>query len=149
ECDVAIVGAGYTGLWAAYYLLKARPGLRVTIIDREHVGFGASGRNGGWASAIFPVSLQQVAKLSSYAEALHLQAAMNDTVDEIGRVLAVEGIEADYAKQGLLSLARSAAQLERVAATVRASAAFGLPDQWQALDARAAAAMIGVQGVSG
>lgn len=149
ECDVAIVGAGYTGLWAAYYLLKARPGLRVTLIDREHVGFGASGRNGGWASAIFPVSLQQVAKLSSHADALHLQAAMNDTVDEIGRVLAVEGIEADYAKQGLLSLARSAAQLERVAGTVRASAAFGLPDQWQALDARAAAAMIGVQGVSG
>lgn len=48
-CDVAIVGAGYTGLWTAYYLLKTKPDLRITIIDREYIGFCASGRNGGWA----------------------------------------------------------------------------------------------------
>lgn len=149
ECDVAIVGAGYTGLWTAYYLLKAKPELRVTIIDREYVGFGASGRNGGWASAIFPISLHQVAKFSSHTDALHLQAAMNDTVDEIGRVLAAEGVEADYAKQGLVSLARSEAQLSRVASTVHGSAAFGLPEQWRALDARAASEMVGVQGIKG
>lgn len=149
ECDVAIVGAGYTGLWTAYYLLKARPDLRVTILDREHVGFGASGRNGGWASAIFPISLHRVAQFSSHADALHLQAAMNDTVDEIGRVLAAEGIEADYAKQGLLSLARSDAQRGRVAGAVREAADFGLPGQWQALDARAASAMVGAQDVRG
>lgn len=149
ECDVAIVGAGYTGLWTAYYLLRARPDLRVTIIEREHAGFGASGRNGGWASAIFPVSLGQVAKFSSHADALRLQAAMNETVDEIGRVLRAEGIEADYARQGFLSLARSGAQLSRVASAVQASTEFGLPDQWRALDARTAAGMVGVQGVRG
>lgn len=149
ECDVAIVGAGYTGLWTAYYLLKAKPDLRVTIIDREHAGFGASGRNGGWASAIFPISLHQVAKFSSHADALHLQAAMNDTVDEIGRVLAAEGIEADYAKQGLVCLARSEAQLGRIAGAVRDAANFGLPDQWRALDARQAAGMVGARGVRG
>ncbi|KGJ07366.1 FAD-dependent oxidoreductase [Paracoccus versutus] len=149
ECDVAIVGAGYTGLWTAYYLLKAKPDLSVTIVEAEHVGFGASGRNGGWASAIFPISLHQVAKFSSHADALHLQAAMNDTVDEIGRVLAAEGVEADFAKQGLLSLARSDAQLSRVAGAVRDSAEFGLPEQWQALDARQAAEMVGAQGVKG
>ncbi|MDQ7778037.1 MAG: FAD-binding oxidoreductase [Paracoccus aminovorans] len=149
ECDVAIVGAGYTGLWTAYYLLKARPGLRVTIVEAEQVGFGASGRNGGWASAIFPISLPQVAKFSSHADALNLQAAMNDTVDEIGRVLDAEGVAADYAKQGLVSLARSDAQLGQIAAAVRGSAAFGLPGQWQALDARQAAGMVGAQGVKG
>lgn len=149
DCDVAIVGAGYTGVWTAYYLLKARPDLRITIVDSEHVGFGASGRNGGWASAIFPISLHQVAKFSSHADALRLQAAMNDTVDEIGQVLAAEGVEADYAKQGLLSLARSSAQLSRVASTVRASTEFGLPDQWQALDARGAEDMVGVQSIKG
>lgn len=149
ECDVAIVGAGYTGLWTAYYLLKAKPELRVTIIDREYAGFGASGRNGGWASAIFPISLHQVAKFSSHADALLLQAAMNDTVDEIGRVLAAEAVEADYAKQGLVSLARSGAQLSRVASAVHGSAAFGLPEQWRALDAQAASDMVGVQGIKG
>ncbi|WP_253075352.1 FAD-binding oxidoreductase [Bradyrhizobium sp. 190] len=65
DADVAIVGGGYTGLWTAYYLLKADPTLNVVIIEREHVGYGASGRNGGWASAIFPLSLQHVAKSSS------------------------------------------------------------------------------------
>src|SRR5215210_6673013 len=41
----------YSGLWTAYYLLKADPKLRVVIVEREIAGFGASGRNGGWCSA--------------------------------------------------------------------------------------------------
>lgn len=45
--DVCIVGAGYTGLWTAYYLLEADPSLSVLVLEAEHVGFGASGRNGG------------------------------------------------------------------------------------------------------
>ncbi|TPE46641.1 NAD(P)/FAD-dependent oxidoreductase [Amaricoccus solimangrovi] len=149
SADVAIVGAGYTGLWTAYYLLKADPALKVVLIDREHVGFGASGRNGGWASAIFPISLGQLAKFSSHADALRTQAAMNDTVDEIGRVLAAEGIAADYARQGFVSLARTPAQLRRAAETVRASADFGLPEQWRVLDAAEARTMVGAEGVVG
>src|SRR5262245_27003473 len=61
--DVAIVGAGFTGLWTAYYLMKSDSSLNVVIVERDYAGFGASGRNGGWASAIFPVSLAHVAKL--------------------------------------------------------------------------------------
>ena len=53
--DVCIVGAGYTGLWTAYYLLEADPSLSVLVLEAEHVGFGASGRNGGWVSALYPV----------------------------------------------------------------------------------------------
>jgi glycine/D-amino acid oxidase-like deaminating enzyme len=149
DADVAIVGAGYTALWTAYYLLKAQPSLRVVLIEREIVGFGASGRNGGWVSAIFPISLSRVAQMYSYNAALRLQAAMNETVDEIGRVLALEGIGADYKKEGFVSLARSNAQLSRVAAAVDASARFGLPDQWRALDAAEARARIGAHGVLG
>ena len=149
SADVAIVGAGYTGLWTAYYLLKAEPSLKIVIIDREHVGFGASGRNGGWASAIFPISLTQLAKFSSHADALRMQAAMNDTVDEIGRVLAAENVAADYAKQGFVSLARSPAQVQRARAAVRASGDFGLPEQWRTLDAAEATAMVNAEGVLG
>ena len=50
DVDVAIVGAGYTGLWTAYYLKKADPALRIMILEREVAGYGASGRNGGWVS---------------------------------------------------------------------------------------------------
>ena len=51
DVDVCIVGAGFTGLWTAYFLAEADPGLRIAVVEREHVGFGASGRNGGWAAA--------------------------------------------------------------------------------------------------
>ncbi|MHA6195935.1 NAD(P)/FAD-dependent oxidoreductase [Pseudomonas wadenswilerensis] len=149
EADVVIVGAGYTGLWTAYYLLKSDPSLRVVLLEKREVGFGASGRNGGWASAIFPISLPRVAQLYSHGAALHLQEAMNHTVDEIGRVLALEGVEADYAKQGFLSLARSAPQLARARGAVEASAQFGLPQQWRTLDAAEARARVGAQGVLG
>src|SRR3989344_5071508 len=81
EADVVIVGAGYTGLWTAYYLLKSAPSLRVVLLEKHQVGFGASGRNGGWASAIFPISLSSVAQLYSHSAAMDLQGAMNDTVD--------------------------------------------------------------------
>ena len=53
DVDVAIVGAGFTGLWTAYYLKKADPHLRVAVLEREIAGFGASGRNGGWCSSFF------------------------------------------------------------------------------------------------
>src|SRR4029450_8698684 len=49
--DVAIVGAGFTGLWTAYYLAAEDPFLRVAIVESEIAGFGASGRNGGWCSS--------------------------------------------------------------------------------------------------
>ena len=133
--DVAIVGAGFTGLWAAYYLLKADPALRVVVIEREYAGFGASGRNGGWASSIFPVSLAHVAKLYDHRAALHLQSAMNQTVTEIGDVVVAEGIDCDYARRVFVSLARNDAQLARARATVAGSEAFGTSGQWRLLGA--------------
>lgn len=48
SADVVIVGGGYTGLWTAYYLKKAAPGLAVTVLEQRFCGYGASGRNGGW-----------------------------------------------------------------------------------------------------
>jgi ribulose 1,5-bisphosphate synthetase/thiazole synthase len=47
DVDVAIVGAGYTGLWTAYYLARADPRLRIAVLEAEIAGYGASGRNGG------------------------------------------------------------------------------------------------------
>ena len=83
DVDVAIVGGGYTGLWTAYYLAKADPSLRIAVLEREVVGFGASGRNGGWCSAIFPATLRKVAATGSRDAARRMQTAMNNTVGEI------------------------------------------------------------------
>ena len=53
DVDVCIIGAGYTGLWTAWYLKQAAPDLSIAIVEREFAGFGASGRNGGWLSGAF------------------------------------------------------------------------------------------------
>src|SRR6185436_6642425 len=82
DVDVAVVGAGYTGLWTAYYLALADPSLRIAVLESEVAGFGASGRNGGWCSALFPASLFSLAELGSREAALAQHAAMRATVDE-------------------------------------------------------------------
>ncbi len=134
KVDVAIIGAGYTGLWAAYYLLKSAPHMNIIILEKEYVGFGASGRNGGWASAIFPVSLSKVSKDFSRETAIHLQRTMNESVDEIQRVLVEEEIDADYSKEGYISIARTNPQLIRAKAAIQETIDLGLTNQWTLLD---------------
>jgi glycine/D-amino acid oxidase-like deaminating enzyme len=114
SADVAIVGGGYTGLWAAYYLAKAAPQLSIVVLEAEHCGFGASGRNGGWASGLFPVSHAKLARRYGDAAADAMYAGLASAVDEVGTVASAEGIDCHYAKGGTISLARSPAQLKRV-----------------------------------
>jgi glycine/D-amino acid oxidase-like deaminating enzyme len=130
--DVAIVGAGYTGLWTAYYLKQADPSLRVAVVEKEIAGFGASGRNGGWCSALF----------AGARSARDMHGPLCATVDEIGRVLRAEGIDAHWHKGGTLTLATSPAHEPRV----RAEAA-GPGATW--LDAAAVEQRIRVRGSRG
>jgi len=83
--NVAIAGAGLTGLWTAYYLVTAQPGLRVAVCEAEIAGFGASGRNGGWCSALFPASLAKLTRMAGRDAAIAMYRAMQATVDEVGR----------------------------------------------------------------
>lgn len=114
--DVAIVGAGYTGLWTAYYLKKADPSLDVAIVEKEIAGFGASGRNGGWCSALFAAGDDKITRLHGSEAAGDMQAAMQETVDEVGRVAETEHIACDFYKGGTLTLVTAAAHMERVRA---------------------------------
>ncbi len=127
--DVVVVGGGYTGLWTAYYLAGASA-LRIAVVEAEHVGFGASGRNGGWCSALFPASLSSLAALpgSSRELAVAQHEAMRDAVVEVGRVADLEGIDCGYAHGGTLSLARSPAQLARARAEVAEAESWGRTD---------------------
>ena len=128
DADVCIVGAGYTGLWTAYYLAAADPSLRVVVLESETAGFGASGRNGGWCSALFPSSMAAVARRSDRDRALALHRAMTATVDEVGRVAAEEGIDCHFDKGGTITLARTPVQVERARAAVAEARAWGLGD---------------------
>ena len=88
------------------------------MLEAETVGYGASGRNGGWCSALFPTPWRALERASSPAEALRLHRRMAGTVGEVGSVLAAEGIEAGYQRGGTVTLARSRAQLTRLRAEV-------------------------------
>jgi glycine/D-amino acid oxidase-like deaminating enzyme len=136
SADVAIVGAGYTGLWTAYYLLGADPSLRVALVEQEIAGFGASGRNGGWCSALFPVSASRLAGEHGRDAAVAQHRAMRDSVAEVVRVVATERIEADIALGGTVVLARTDPQLRRARAEVDEAREFGI--DIELLDAEAA-----------
>ncbi len=128
SADVAIVGGGLTGLWTAYYLALAEPSLRITVLEKHIAGFGASGRNGGWCSALFPASTAALARRHGRDAALAMRRAMIDTVHEVGRVTSAEGIACDFVRGGTVSLARGPAQLAAAGAEVAEAARFGVDD---------------------
>jgi glycine/D-amino acid oxidase-like deaminating enzyme len=143
EADVAIVGAGYTGLWTAHYLAEADPTLRIVVLEAETAGYGASGRNGGWCSALFPASLATLAELGGRDGALAQHRAMRETVDEVAAVAAAEGIDAHLAKGGTVALARSRAQWRRARAEVAEARRWDRgEDDLRLLDRREAEALL-------
>src|SRR5262245_38735163 len=107
DVDVAILGAGFTGLWTAYHLLQRQPSLRVAVVEAEIAGFGASGRNGGWCFSGFPVSPLTLIERYGFDAARAVSLAMYDSVDNVGQVCREEGIDAHYAKGGELEIARA------------------------------------------
>ncbi|MFZ0664444.1 MAG: FAD-binding oxidoreductase [Acidimicrobiales bacterium] len=129
DADVAIIGAGYTGLWTALYLTQADPSIRVVMIEREFAGFGASGRNGGWCSALFATSHETIAKEHGHDAAMRLHRAMVQSVDEVGKSASSLGIDCHYAKGGTVTVARTEAQLERARTEVDSAHKFGLTEE--------------------
>jgi glycine/D-amino acid oxidase-like deaminating enzyme len=150
EADVAIVGAGLTGLWTAYYLAGADPGLRIAVVERDVAGFGASGRNGGWCSALFAASEERLDREAGAGAGAAMRRAMESTVDEVGRVVGAEHIECGFAAGGTVVLARTGVQLQRTRDEVAAARARGIDeDGLRFLSASEASAMVGATDVLG
>ncbi len=148
--DVAVVGAGFTGLWTAYHLARADPGLRIVVLEREVAGFGASGRNGGWCSALFPASWNRMARSAPRASVVAMQAALEDSVAQVGRVAAAEGIDCSYVRGGSVAVARNPAQLTRAAAAVTEARSWGFgPDTADLLGPDATARRVRAHGALG
>jgi glycine/D-amino acid oxidase-like deaminating enzyme len=128
DADVAIIGGGLTGLWTAYYLRERDPSLSIVVLEKHVAGFGASGRNGGWCSALFPASTAALERRHGLDAALAMRRAMIATVGEVGRVTAAEGIDCDFAQGGTISYARSAVQQQAARAEVAEAARYGVDD---------------------
>lgn len=147
--DVCIIGAGYTGLWTAYYLKQADPSLDVLVVEKDFAGFGASGRNGGWLTGGFAWNHARYLADSSEAGVRAMVRAMNGTVDEVIRVAGAEGVDADILRTDELMVATTPAQLVRVAAEVAHRRGWGEEDRVWQIGAEEARARVAVPGVLG
>ena len=128
DVDVCVLGAGYTGLWTAYYLAKADPSVRVAVVERERVGFGASGRNGGWASAKIAGIDRLLADPATRPGAAATYREMIATLGEMERVIVAEGIDCGWTIGGSVVAATRPSQVERLEESVAAEHAAGFDD---------------------
>lgn len=117
---MCIVGGGFTGLWTAYELRRADPRLSVVVLEAEQVGFGASGRNGGWVLGRLSGSPAAWRRRGGPDAPRAMAAAIQGTVAEVGEVLAREGIECDWSHGGSLTVAQTPNQLARLRAVLSA-----------------------------
>jgi len=134
DVDVAIVGGGYTGLWTARELLRRDPDLRICVLERSVCGFGASGRNGGWASALFPLGDELLIQRYGREAFAHQRRLLRRAVPELGQSIRDDGVDAHFVQGGTLTFARNAVQARRLQAGVASRVEDGLEDDVTWLD---------------
>ena len=128
DLDIAIVGAGYSGLWTAYYVKKLKPDARVAVIESNNVGFGASGRNGGWCSGFLPMTLSEIEKQHNRQAAIEMYSQSFATIDEIEKILTTEKINCDFHRGGTIHGATNAVQRSRVVEEVEELHSYGFSE---------------------
>jgi glycine/D-amino acid oxidase-like deaminating enzyme len=150
ECDVAVVGGGFVGLWTAHSLIRADPSLRVVVLEAEIAGYGAAGRNAGFVSAGISGEARVYRRRGGDEGVIRAERAMIDAIDEVGRVVADEGIECGFVRNGALRVATSRPQLERIRAGLdgRRARGIGEDDMWL-LSAGEVAARVRIAGALG
>lgn len=152
SADICIIGAGYTGLWTAHYLKKARPDLEILIVESAFAGFGASGRNGGWLTGGFAWSHERYAETADGRDepaVRQMVAAMMGSVDEVIGVAEAAGIDADICRTDELMVATNPAQLARMQAEAAHRAGWGEADRIDLIDAGELAQRIRIPGALG
>lgn len=150
DVDVVIIGAGFTGLWCAYHLAGLVPDASIVVVEAEHVGFGASGRNGGWCHAEYPLGHSTLVRDHGREAALRHMRALFESVDDVGAITASEGIDCDFHKGGVVFVARKAFQDDQARHEVIEAHEFGLDEgdirYLPRLEARAMLSATGVLG---
>lgn len=145
RADVVVVGAGLAGLWTAYYLLEADPSLDVLVVEADVTAAGATGHGSGWCSADLAVAGEDLVTRHGLAGARALRAALRDAVVEVGGAAAAEQVGCGFAYGGSVLLARTPAEVERLAEHVQV--AVDLEDDVHLLASDEVAEHVGATGV--
>ena len=150
DVDVCIVGGGFTGLWTAWHLKQLDPSIRIAVLEKNHVGFGASGRNGGWVQTALPSSIPEIASAHSATEAMAVHRAMVETVEAVGSFARRHAPTAYFAHAGQLQVARTQSQLTRLRRWVDDHHRIGMTaDDYRWMSAEEVSAKVDVSSVLG
>ncbi len=151
DVDVCIVGGGYTGLWTAWALARSDPSLRIAVLEAEHVGFGASGRNGGWLSGLLPGDRHLLSRGPAGRDGvIALQRQLIDAVAGVVAACECEGIDADIKVGGTMAVATNETQMARLRAAVEEGRRWGLgPEDFRELSPTETTERIRVEGAVG
>lgn len=114
QADVAIIGAGFTGMATAYYLRKAESSLKVIVLESEVVGFGASGRNGSFAMTVIGLGIDVLAMLKGKQATLEGQRYMERAVDTVGELVEENNLDCDYTRPGFLRMATTDGYVKKI-----------------------------------
>ena len=128
RADVAIIGGGYCGLWTAYHLKTEQPSMEVAVLEQEVAGYGASGRNGGFAITLLGRSLDDLRQQFGTAEALAAHKPVAAAVDSIGRFAKENAVDCDYEKTGIITVSTSPWQDAIIENDVKAAQEMGVQD---------------------
>jgi glycine/D-amino acid oxidase-like deaminating enzyme len=124
SCDVVVVGAGFTGLWTAVSLTETDPALRVLVLEADSVGYGASGRNGGFCQASLTHGLAN--GIRHFPDELDiLQREGLENLRGIEAFVRSNGIDCDFERTGDLSVADRPYQVDELRAWVDEAAEWG------------------------
>lgn len=149
DCDIAIVGGGYTGLWAAHFLKEAEPALDIRVVEAEYAGYGASGRADGFVTPTIGKDIQGLVRIFGTRRSLEASQAVGRSVLEIGRFARRNKIDVEYEANDYLMVATTQAQLHRLRADRELAGAIAGRDQPPLLSAAQAREVIGSPAVLG
>ena len=114
KVDIAIIGGGFTGLSAAYNLRKDDPGLSVVVLEAEVVGFGASGRNGGFSMTLFGLEPAVTKAIFGHQRTVEAHRYMERAVEYVDQLIREHGLQSDYWFPGFLRAATTPGYVKRI-----------------------------------
>lgn len=112
--DIAIIGAGFTGLSTAYNLLKDSPGVGVAVLEAEVVGFGASGRNGGFSMTLFGLEPAVTKAIFGHQRTVEAHRYMERAVDYVDELIKEHNLQSEYWFPGFLRAATTSGYVKRI-----------------------------------